>query len=116
MVCLVHYAPEVSGVQREAVTSVEAAAGLVRRAAAARAVEATQMNAVSSRSHTIFMLYITVWTSGGTLPPSHPLVRLTRRPLCAPCFLPAPWPRTRAYTAPGIVPRLVSSDPTGRYR
>ena len=39
--------------------SVEAAAGLVRRAAAARAVEATQMNAVSSRSHTIFMLYIT---------------------------------------------------------
>jgi kinesin family protein C1 len=50
---------EVSGVQREPVTSVEAAAGLVRRAAAARAVEATQMNAVSSRSHTIFMLYIT---------------------------------------------------------
>jgi len=46
-------------VQREAVTSVEAAAGLVRRASAARAVEATQMNAVSSRSHTIFMLYIT---------------------------------------------------------
>ena len=50
---------EVSGVQREPVSSVEAAAGLVRRAAAARAVEATQMNAVSSRSHTIFMLYIT---------------------------------------------------------
>ena len=50
---------EVSGVQREPVESVEAAAGLVRRAAAARAVEATQMNAVSSRSHTIFMLYIT---------------------------------------------------------
>ena len=38
---------EVSGVQREPVESVEAAAGLVRRAANARAVEATQMNAVS---------------------------------------------------------------------
>ena len=50
---------EVSGVNKEPVESVEAAAGLVRRAAAARAVEATQMNAVSSRSHTIFMLYIT---------------------------------------------------------
>ena len=35
------------------------AAGLVRRAAAARAVEATQMNAQSSRSHTLFLLYIT---------------------------------------------------------
>ena len=50
---------EVSGVRREPVTSVEAAAALVRRAANARAVEATQMNAVSSRSHTIFMLYVT---------------------------------------------------------
>jgi kinesin family protein C1 len=51
--------PTVTGVVREAVDSVEAAAGLVRRAAAARAVEATQMNAQSSRSHTLFMLYIT---------------------------------------------------------
>jgi kinesin family member C1 len=50
---------EVSNVQREVVDSVESAAALVRRASAARAVEATQMNAVSSRSHTIFMLYIT---------------------------------------------------------
>ena len=50
---------EVSGVRREPVKSVEAAAALVRRAANARAVEATQMNAVSSRSHTIFMLYVT---------------------------------------------------------
>ena len=50
---------EVSGVRREPVLSVEAAANLVRRASNARAVEATQMNAVSSRSHTIFMLYIT---------------------------------------------------------
>jgi kinesin family protein C1 len=44
--------PTVSGVEREPVRSVDAAAGLVRRAAAARAVEATQMNAQSSRSHT----------------------------------------------------------------
>lgn len=51
--------PLVLGVQREPITSVDAAAGLVRRAAAARAVEATHMNATSSRSHTLFMLYIT---------------------------------------------------------
>jgi kinesin family protein C1 len=51
--------PTVSGVEREPVRSVDAAAGLVRRAAAARAVEATQMNAQSSRSHTLFLLYIT---------------------------------------------------------
>lgn len=49
----------VTGVHREQVASVEAAAGLVRRAAAARAVEATAMNEQSSRSHTVFMLYIT---------------------------------------------------------
>jgi kinesin family protein C1 len=51
--------PEVSGVERERVASVAHAATLVRRAAAARAVEATQMNAQSSRSHTLFLLYIT---------------------------------------------------------
>ena len=51
--------PTVTGVERESVPSVDAAAGLVRRAAAARAVEATQMNAQSSRSHTLFLLYIT---------------------------------------------------------
>ena len=51
--------PTVSGVGREAVPSVDAAADLVRRAAAARAVESTQMNAQSSRSHTLFLLYIT---------------------------------------------------------
>ena len=50
---------EVSGATREAVPSLAAAQGLVRRAAAARAVEATAMNATSSRSHTVFMLYIT---------------------------------------------------------
>ena len=48
-----------AGVHREEVASVEAAAGLVRRAAAARAVEATAMNEQSSRSHTVFVLYIT---------------------------------------------------------
>jgi kinesin family protein C1 len=51
--------PTVSGVRSEPVESVEAAAGLVRRASAARAVEATQMNAQSSRSHTLFMLNVT---------------------------------------------------------
>ena len=51
--------PVVNGVLCEAVPSVEAAEDLVRRAAAARSIEATQMNAQSSRSHTLFMLYIT---------------------------------------------------------
>jgi len=51
--------PFVANVLREPVDSVEAANSLVRRASAARAVEATQMNDTSSRSHTIFMLYIT---------------------------------------------------------
>ncbi|KDD71705.1 kinesin, partial [Helicosporidium sp. ATCC 50920] len=35
------------------------AASLIRRAASARAVESTAMNASSSRSHSVFMLYIT---------------------------------------------------------
>ena len=51
--------PEVTGVIREAVPTADAAAALVRRAAAARSVESTRMNATSSRSHTLFMLYIT---------------------------------------------------------
>ena len=51
--------PTVNNVTREPVPNVEAAADLVRRAAAVRTVEATQMNAQSSRSHTLFMLYIT---------------------------------------------------------
>lgn len=41
------------------------AAELVQRAAAARSCEATAMNTTSSRSHAIFMLYIT-----GSHPPS----------------------------------------------
>ena len=51
--------PQVTGVVREPVESVEQAQDLVRRAAASRKVEATQMNATSSRSHTLFMLYVT---------------------------------------------------------
>ena len=50
---------EVSGVAREPIDSVDSASSLVRRASAARVVESTNMNAQSSRSHTIFMLYIT---------------------------------------------------------
>ena len=41
------------------VTSSDVAATLVRRAAVARACEATAMNATSSRSHSVFMLAIT---------------------------------------------------------
>ena len=48
-----------AGVTREQVLTAEDAQGLVRRAAAARAVESTKMNATSSRSHTLFLLYIT---------------------------------------------------------
>ena len=46
------------GATRLPVATPEAAAALVKRAAAARAVESTAMNAVSSRSHSVFMLYI----------------------------------------------------------
>ena len=48
----------VVGATRAKITSAEEAAVLVKRAAASRAVEATAMNAVSSRSHSVFMLYI----------------------------------------------------------
>ena len=48
----------ISGVNTEIVESVEQANVLVRKAAAARKVEATQMNAHSSRSHTIFILHV----------------------------------------------------------
>lgn len=40
------------------VTSAEGAAALVKRAAGARACEATAMNAASSRSHSVFLLNI----------------------------------------------------------
>jgi hypothetical protein len=43
---------------RVPVTDAEGAAALMARAAEARACEATAMNAVSSRSHCVFMLYI----------------------------------------------------------
>lgn len=40
-------------------TDAAGAETLIRRAAASRACEATAMNAESSRSHVVFMLYIT---------------------------------------------------------
>ena len=49
----------VLGAARVGIESEGDAEGVVRRAASARAVEATAMNAVSSRSHSVFMLYIT---------------------------------------------------------
>ncbi|KAG2444103.1 hypothetical protein HYH02_009045 [Chlamydomonas schloesseri] len=54
----------VAGVSKVPVTDAECAAQLVRRAAAARAVEATAMNSQSSRSHSVFMLYISGWHAG----------------------------------------------------
>ena len=51
--------PTVTGVVREEVTSVYDATSLVRRAMKAREVAETEMNANSSRSHTLFLLYIT---------------------------------------------------------
>ena len=47
-----------AGAVRVQVASPFDADELISRAAAGRAVEATAMNAVSSRSHSIFMLYI----------------------------------------------------------
>eukprot|EP00951_Prasinocladus_malaysianus_P031727 scaffold305855_cov44-Prasinocladus_malaysianus.AAC.1 len=49
----------VIGAHRMPISSVEAADDLVIRAGRARAVEATAMNATSSRSHSVFMLYCT---------------------------------------------------------
>jgi kinesin family member C1 len=49
----------VLGATRVPIASDEDAAALVRRAAAARVTESTAMNAASSRSHCVFMLYIT---------------------------------------------------------
>jgi kinesin family protein C1 len=51
--------PTVAGVVREEVTSVYEATSLVRRAMKVREVAETEMNANSSRSHTLFLLYIT---------------------------------------------------------
>jgi hypothetical protein len=48
----------VVGACRAPVKDAATAAELVARASAARACEATAMNAVSSRSHVVFMLYI----------------------------------------------------------
>lgn len=49
----------VLGATRVPIQSEFDAADIVRQAACARAVESTAMNAVSSRSHAVFMLYIT---------------------------------------------------------
>ncbi|PNH05811.1 Kinesin-2 [Tetrabaena socialis] len=54
----------VAGVSKVPVSDAEGAGVLIRRASAARAVEATAMNSVSSRSHSVFMLYITGWHAG----------------------------------------------------
>ncbi len=59
----------VAGAMRAPVADAEGAAALVAKASAARACEVTAMNAVSSRSHVVFMLYIsgTHVTSGTKL-------------------------------------------------
>ena len=49
----------VQGATRLPISCAAAAEALVKKAAAARAVESTAMNAVSSRSHSVFTLYIT---------------------------------------------------------
>jgi hypothetical protein len=48
----------VIGANRLPVSDAASAAALMARASEARACEATAMNAVSSRSHCVFMLYI----------------------------------------------------------
>lgn len=48
----------VLGATRVTVDCPAAAEALLKKAAAARAVESTAMNAVSSRSHSVFTLYI----------------------------------------------------------
>ena len=54
----------VVGAQRLPIASAEDADEIIATAAAARAVEATAMNAESSRSHSVFMLYITGRNAG----------------------------------------------------
>ncbi|KAK9826929.1 hypothetical protein WJX74_000546 [Apatococcus lobatus] len=49
----------VVGARRVKINDSETAAGLIKQAGAARASESTAMNATSSRSHSIFMLFIT---------------------------------------------------------
>lgn len=54
----------VVGAQRLPIASAADADDIIATAAAARAVEATAMNAESSRSHSVFMLYITGRNAG----------------------------------------------------
>ena len=49
----------VVGARRVRIDDAETAAALIKQAGAARASESTAMNAASSRSHSVFMLFIT---------------------------------------------------------
>lgn len=71
----------VQGATRLPISCATAAEALVKKAAAARAVESTAMNAVSSRSHSVFTLYITGRheTSGQSLQGALNLVDLAGR-------------------------------------
>ena len=59
IVCCAGGHTQVAGATVVPVASSDVAAALVRKAAVARACEATAMNASSSRSHSVFMLAIT---------------------------------------------------------
>ena len=74
----------VQGATRLPISCATAAEALVKKAAAARAVESTAMNAVSSRSHSVFTLYITGRheTSGQSLQGALNLVDLAGRWVC----------------------------------
>lgn len=78
----------VQGATRLPISCATAAEALVKKAAAARAVESTAMNAVSSRSHSVFTLYITGQheTSGQSLQGALNLVDLAGRWLCCTAF------------------------------
>ena len=77
---------EVQGATRLPISCATAGEALVKKAAAARAVESTAMNAVSSRSHSVFTLYITGRheTSGQSLQGALNLVDLAGRWVCSP--------------------------------
>ena len=78
----------VQGATRLPISCPTAAEALVKKAAAARAVESTAMNAVSSRSHSVFTLYITGRheTSGQRLQGALNLVDLAGRCASATCI------------------------------
>lgn len=92
----------VLGANRLPVTDAESAEVLMARAQEARACEATAMNAVSSRSHCVFMLYIAAShaASNTHLTGSLCLVDLAGRWVieqgCTGCCSAASWPRLSA--------------------